>query len=648
MLQYSVQITSFLNRSYSNMMRGIVALVCAIATPLVFADADGVLPDATDIPLEQLINTEFIPANRIANQVSNASSAVSIVTAQDIKDYGYRTLAEILNSMRGLQTPGDADYIYLGGRGFSDPGDYAGRIIVLIDGYRADDSLYGQAYLGNDGILDVALIERVEYISGGGAVGYGDGALLGAINIITKKGSDINGVQLAAGYGNYRSHQERATFGQTLKNGADVLLSASTYNSRGRDFPITDYDTGEPMHEHGMHGEDNKRLFFKGTYEGLTLQAAWAKRNIGSSSGSASEASAVLSDDNAFARLKYDTDLTQQTKLSSSIWYGQYMYRATSVDPLRPRVYGTNARWHGAGTKLVGLWFDRHTISLGAEYRNDFQWYGFSTDNPNVVVSPRHTYSLYAYDDFKLNSQLSLNFGVRYEKSADIDAYSPRGAIVWKPWEGTVLKLTKGVSHRQPTGYDNSPNRTKRPERPERADTEELVWEQQLAWQTKLLGSVYSYDIAGMYAASDITTRGAELEFEKNWEGGTRLRTSYAWQSAEDTLGNRMVNAPYNIIKFNVTTPLLGERLRMGLAVRHIGSRMLINSSKLAAANTIADLTLNAPHVLPNVDASFTVRNLFNQRYEDVAAFSFDGSGDSGLFPQDGRNFWLNLEYNFK
>lgn len=135
--------------------------------------------DATSIDFEQLLQTEYIPASHIANNVNKASSAVAVVTAQDIKDYGYRTLGEILGSMRGLQVFQNYHYNFLGGRGFSAPGEYAGRIAVLIDGYRADDGMFGQSYLGPDGLLDVAMIEKVEYIPGGGSAGYSSGALLG-------------------------------------------------------------------------------------------------------------------------------------------------------------------------------------------------------------------------------------------------------------------------------------------------------------------------------------------------------------------------------------------------------------------------------------------------------------------------------------
>ncbi|MEJ2372373.1 MAG: TonB-dependent receptor plug domain-containing protein, partial [Sulfurimonas sp.] len=192
--------------------------------------------DATSIDFEQLLQTEYIPASHIANNVNKASSAVAVVTAQDIKDYGYRTLGEILGSMRGLQVFQNYHYNFLGGRGFSAPGEYAGRIAVLIDGYRADDALYGQTYFGRDGLLDVAMIDRVEYIPGGGSAGYSSGALLGVINIITKEGNDIDGGEFAVGYGNHNSKTKRASFGKKFDDGLEILLDASRYNGDGRSF----------------------------------------------------------------------------------------------------------------------------------------------------------------------------------------------------------------------------------------------------------------------------------------------------------------------------------------------------------------------------------------------------------------------------
>ena len=64
-----------------------------------------------------------------------APSSVSIVTADDIKKYGYRTLAAILESVRGLYVTYDRNYSFLGIRGFN-RGDFNSRILLLIDGHQ--------------------------------------------------------------------------------------------------------------------------------------------------------------------------------------------------------------------------------------------------------------------------------------------------------------------------------------------------------------------------------------------------------------------------------------------------------------------------------------------------------------------------------
>lgn len=61
--------------------------------------------DFSETPFEQLVQRDVVPASKLAQQVSDSPSAVAIVTAEDIRAYGYRTIADVLNSMRGLYTP---------------------------------------------------------------------------------------------------------------------------------------------------------------------------------------------------------------------------------------------------------------------------------------------------------------------------------------------------------------------------------------------------------------------------------------------------------------------------------------------------------------------------------------------------------------
>lgn len=618
--------------------------------------------DATSIAFEELLQTEYIPASHIANQINNAASAVSIVTAQDIKDYGYRTLGDILGSMRGLHTFEDYTYTYIGGRGYSSPGEYAGRIAVLIDGYRADDSMFGQAYLGNDGILDVSLIDRVEYIPGGSSAGYSNGAILGIINIITKKGSDFNAAQAAYGYGSHDTHSRRVLFGKKFDNGADILLSASEYSSDGRDYT---YDVaGIETVQRDQHGEDNQRIFFKGSYEHVTLMSAWAKRKIDMPTYSYGE---VLSDqpvsntdENGFARLVVDSDISRDLKLSTSFWYGKYRFgfddtvSLSMMDSLMEMK--SVARWYGGDIKLVGTWLENHVISLGAEYRNDYEWifsHTFSDMTSGEVwyaaskeFPSRKTYSIYAYDELTIAPTLGLNYGLRYENSDNgYHATSPQAALIWKPRMSTQLKLSTGISNRQTTASE--PENTT----PERARTTEFVIEENIDRQSKGLLSLYRYRIDNRISrttTSDFVSRGVEAEFEKYWDSGTRLRTSYAYQDAYETEGSLpLINAPHHIAKFNLSVPLIDERLRSGVEIQYLGRRPLYTDARneYAPSHILSNLTLLSHEWISNTDLTFKVSNVFNKHYSDVA--SPQANGDL-IYPQDGRTFWIELEYNFR
>ena len=92
--------------------------------------------------------------------MTEAPASVTIVTADDIARFGYRTLADILRSARGLFVSYDRNYSYLGARGLQRPGDYNSRILLLVDGHRMNDNVYDQAAIGPDFGLDPAMFER--------------------------------------------------------------------------------------------------------------------------------------------------------------------------------------------------------------------------------------------------------------------------------------------------------------------------------------------------------------------------------------------------------------------------------------------------------------------------------------------------------
>jgi iron complex outermembrane receptor protein len=127
-------------------------------------------------------------ASKFLQQASDAPASVTVVTAEEIQRYGYRTLADVLRSVRGFYVIYDRNYTYVSVRGFSRPGDYNARILFLLDGHRVNDNVYDGAYVGSEFPVDVDLIERIEIIRGPHSSAYGTGAFAAVINAITKRG----------------------------------------------------------------------------------------------------------------------------------------------------------------------------------------------------------------------------------------------------------------------------------------------------------------------------------------------------------------------------------------------------------------------------------------------------------------------------
>ncbi|MNV10534.1 Colicin I receptor precursor [compost metagenome] len=610
------------------------------ALPAGAATAEGVETfDVTGRPFEELLNTEIITADKLARQISDAASAVSIVTAQDIRAYGYRTLDDILSSMRGLHLAHDYRYAYLAGRGYGNPGDYAGRITLLIDGYAAPDGYFGQSFFGADGFLDVELIERVEYIPGTGSSSYGGGAFLGVVNVITKKGATFGGVQAALDFGSHGLQKQRITWGKKFDNGGDLLISASAYRSHGR--TVTFEDEEGPTVRVGQ--ERSQRLLVKGSLSGWSITSAAVQRPIDSPGGSGD----VATDTSGFSSLKLHADVNPKLKLSSHAYIGRYRYK---VDPDRNET--TVSQWWGLDSKLVSTWLDGHTMVLGAEFREDNRQRVHVAGPPEFAFDSdvhRKTTSIYAYDDVALAPHWQLNLGLRHERRDNGTSFtSPRAALIWES-SGSSVRLSTGVAHMQATANIESFVFVQ-PTPIERVRTTELVIERQLAATTRLIGSLYHYRtdnrpsfIETEATATPLSTHGAEIELQHHWSTGSRLRASYAYQKLQRDNGTWQINSPPHVAKLNFTKPLIGEKLRLGAEWQLVGRRLVQDGTALPGY-AIANLTLTSEDWWPSWHVSLSVRNIFNRRYSDVK----DATNGLQTFPRDGRNVWLQISRDFK
>jgi len=626
--------------------------------------------DLATVPFAQLVQREVVSASALVRQISDSPSAVAIVTAEDIRAYGYRSIADVINSMRGLYTTSDRRYEYMGGRGFGSPGDYTGRIMVLIDGYVTQDSLFNQAYIDESGLLDLALVERVEYVPGTGSVTYGNNAMLGIINIVTRKGGSLNALQLSTEAGSHDAYRQRVSYGKRFENGADVLLSASTYDAAGQNlyFPAYDTPANNGGWANGIDGERNQRFFGKFSYEGLVVEAGYVDRKktvpTKATEFSVFNTPFTIDDENSYLNASYETDLGLHLYSASRFYFGHYAHEGHRViddltTPYAQRKH--QADWWGVDQKFVGKWFANHSILFGMEYRNDFNQYlsrayfypNGSIDSTSSVKEnySRNTTSVYVADEYRFHDRWRLNVGARFDKASDLNGnWSPRVALIFQPDFRTTLKASYSEAFRMPNADDKATYHLQA--MPEFVKAKEFVVQHDLDRRMRLTGTVYEYrrteqmiDVTGNgdYAAvGNSRSRGLEMEFESRWDNGVRLRTSGAWQNARDTNGQDAVNSPNVLAKFQLTSPLPGDWLRAGLEAQYLGSRLTAERRRLEGV-ALANLTFSTERKWHGMSASFSIRNLFDRNYEVVSPFTWaPGTGIDSL-RMDGRTYWVQL-----
>ncbi|HEX4645037.1 MAG TPA: TonB-dependent receptor plug domain-containing protein [Verrucomicrobiae bacterium] len=189
--------------------------------------------DLTKLSLQQLMQIEVptvFSASKFQQKATEAPSSVTVITSDEIKRYGWRTLGGLLGSVQGFYVTDDRNFEYLGARGVN-LGDFNSRILVLINGHRINNDLNDGAAIGTAFPLDVDLIDHVEIVRGPGSVLYGNNAIFGVINVITRQGKQVNGAEASGAYGSFNEASGRFTLGQQFTNGLEVLLSGTLYHS---------------------------------------------------------------------------------------------------------------------------------------------------------------------------------------------------------------------------------------------------------------------------------------------------------------------------------------------------------------------------------------------------------------------------------
>ena len=195
-----------------------------------------------DSQLDSLLNLTVSSVSKYAQTTSEAPSSVTVITAEEIRLFGFRTIEDVLRTVQGFYVSNDHDYGYVGVRGFGRPGDYNSRLLLLVNGVVTNDPVFGSAYVGTEFAFNLASVERIEIVRGPASAVYGAGAMFGVVNLILRNGENFDGTRASVETGNVGLARGAATWGTNWGNGWSLMVSGQAERTRGEDFYFKEFD----------------------------------------------------------------------------------------------------------------------------------------------------------------------------------------------------------------------------------------------------------------------------------------------------------------------------------------------------------------------------------------------------------------------
>lgn len=460
--------------------------------------------------LEALLDEPLVAtASKTAETVSAAPAMTTVITAEDLRRYGIRSLDEAIGFLAvGMEAQTPLTAAELGARGVLVTQDYGNHILLLIDGHAVNEVWGGSAYFERGAGIPLELVDHIEVILGPGSVLYGSNAMLGVIHVVTKRARDYRGLHaiaeteiLPSGEGVGASMRGAAGVGHEFDLGdepAEITFQAEYYQLKGAPFAFGPQDYGPDA----VSGEP--RVWSDQTAPGIwggvaseayyaRVPSAYARFILGDlqikARGALFERSFPYHgsdfDDpdnkeldrwlslDASLRTPLGAQVELLTRLYGDLYDYQQFYPSTAAeDCLAEQPDGClyylrgNARWVGleVATKLDWFGDGRYGTLIGADGRlKNVESFVSITDLeteegpelPGEVDETELAVGIYAQQTLRPIEWLGINAGVRVDLDDRYGAHaSPRGAVSFATWKGASLKATYAEAFRAPTTYE--------------------------------------------------------------------------------------------------------------------------------------------------------------------------------------------------
>ena len=624
----------------------------------------------------QKIDDTIVVIGRQAETPMDIAASVTVIDAAEIEQSGVTTLTELLRGRSGIQISDSNTGPTIAMRGFSGS-QAANNTLILLDGRRLNNMDIAAASLS---AIPLSQIERVEILSGSAGVLYGDQAVGGVINIITKAPNAAGG-NLSLAAGSFNTAEGRGDIAGNLSDSWRYYLSGD-YNRSDNYRDHNANNTGSVLGRL-QYRTDVREFFVEGSYYDNKRQNPGALSDAELQTNPRQASAYQLNDyihemtDAWRAKLqqKLDqhwqmvADLNYSDSLVSSVSYGSYGQNSRSLLEFNPKFLANYASEKGALKWVLGA--DLHRGDA------DFNLSGTNRSNTQTMTSA------YAQATVPLTSTLDYVVGGRYAKVKD----ELQDATVYPA--GTVLDahahaLEFGVNYRPTAAQrvfvraDQNFRFAKVDEqaytspgvnglKPQKGTSIEAGWDwhntaQKVAlnlYRLKLEDEIV-YDMSaekpagGLFIGANVNADksrryGADVSW--NWQPATlwQLGAEYHYVDAEFTAGANEGKELSWVAKHSgrvFSSVDITNNWQVYLEGQYLGKRYMegddANDGERIDSYWLTNLALN--YRLNAWQASLRVDNLFDRDYVSSGYYS---SWGNGYYVGDGRNINASVSYHF-
>ena len=393
-----------------------IAAIIVLSASFVYANTD----EDGDVNLERIVVTP----GRYPSEISNAAASVTILDKEYIDNSNGNNVIDVLRPQSGISV---RDWYGTGAkasvdiRGF---GETAGmNTLVLIDGRRVNEmDLSGVDWTQ----IPIDQIDRIEIMRGSGSVLYGDNAMGGVINIITKTGKGKPAIEFSAKAGSYNMNSEKLNV-NGFSGGVSYALNASQDSTNGyrensyynaQDFGAKFiYDLKPDLSVSVSTGYHDAEYGFPGALSEVHLQTRSRKdTRFPDDDANESDYYFKIGAKKDFEEGTYlDTDLSFRRRtvysyfLSSSAGFNPVFKNKIDTIGLTPKYVFSEDIFNKANKLIIGT---------------DFYCSDYSSDNyteadslSNFTDINKTSVAGYFHDEFSILDNLIFNGGYRYERA---------------------------------------------------------------------------------------------------------------------------------------------------------------------------------------------------------------------------------------